>query len=1298
MAHSFSSASQTTTALYPEPTIVVGIGRFGLAALERLGEDWRWLKTSGKGESSLKNLRLLSLRADPAADSAHWHRPESDLASIALAAGEDDLPTLTLRFAIVRSLGLIRYRDGAYQFALPKDGGVVNIGKELDTRRRRYFHWQTLDSDPRRAVERLHRLSEQIPEVDLFLTPIVERVLHGQSPRILLHLIARCRAYLEGRDPSPWDWLTPFATSNPHSKTHLTIPFDPTWWSDDDLQLLEGLVPPPLHQDSAGTFQPITVPSPFRPESRDLPSPLSPNRLLRVDWQTSGWVAEELEQTEAVEFDLLNFSLFRLGFFDHDPSPGFDLPRMTEAISELGTLLHRGLLRMWLDLQAERHENPAASSAERRRDGAEAAAKQCLEILSELIVRPLLNNAQDPLHERPQERDDAWVDGPKLPNSPSTALINAIVDIESAQSMPERPLLERFAELGLHFGTEALGRRPLFRQLDIHPQDLGGEGRLTQLRSAINDETRQLISFEHLKSYRKRPSRQPPKLTLYLVADFGEPFARQAFRPILRAIHQELIRAYGPIFDTSRDGFDRALSITPIIWTPHPADAFGGDHPDANRIEEASILASIHELRRWSEAMPAGRRCIPQIFINSRVTASSVLSLSDAIGQTRDFLNLQIRNDLGKDPWLRQTAQGFDPDDIFSTFACIQIDFPADRAREYLANRLARQALHRLLESGRKELTHQDNKELLSIAPPSEELLEPSEKRLHQETSQAARRLARSVDDRLLISPQTTTAQLMQAFDENFEDDLYRQVHQTWTNLTRRRGAMDSMVDDLRADIALHLEKTIIDSRNRADRLIEEYAAKGGLQAAQAGFRRLHESSRKLLDDAEADRRQSQLLCRRHSIPDPKPIASARQELIAAAQQKPDRLPMTIGLLLWAIMAPALGAPIIHGIATALGLHNSINPLEIILGPYGWILGAALLFVPLFFLLRHHLNERTLAVKDAVNSLSNAVQGVVEGGEGGLFSSSPSIRSFIAARQRLSAALAGRNFADHIHDRIDQDQSLAFRLIQSLDVQERRLRQRAEALGVRPTTNSEQIAPLDDDIRAIFQNGNGETHQSLLSPEHLLTYYERHFPSERDLDAVIPDLLERAGGFDRWRQEACLSNTEALLDFGRQEFIELLTTPVGAQPTFEEEVGENLARFVARHYSNIGFGARFVGFEGFDTSGIRRLADTSLVLHPKLRRAFEKGRRAPNAPATTETLDIIEALVLPNTAYILSLVQGIHARSIHNLRRHETFFDRLELPDSAAPWRTDAITLTGRGRAPQELPPPHSTTPTEEPS
>ena len=53
---------------YPRPSIVIGIGDFGLSCLEQLGENWVSRNESG-GDSSLRNLRLIHISDDENAHS-----------------------------------------------------------------------------------------------------------------------------------------------------------------------------------------------------------------------------------------------------------------------------------------------------------------------------------------------------------------------------------------------------------------------------------------------------------------------------------------------------------------------------------------------------------------------------------------------------------------------------------------------------------------------------------------------------------------------------------------------------------------------------------------------------------------------------------------------------------------------------------------------------------------------------------------------------------------------------------------------------------------------------------------------------------------------------------------------------------------------------------------------------------------------------------------------------------------------------------------------------------------------------
>ena len=111
--------------VYPSPTLVAGVGRLGLGVLERLGEDWQTLRLCGGG-ATLGNLRLLHI-APETDDEIPWRAQERATTRLARHVGDSDLPSLAVNLLILRSLGLVRYRDGCYQVALPRDAGVADL-------------------------------------------------------------------------------------------------------------------------------------------------------------------------------------------------------------------------------------------------------------------------------------------------------------------------------------------------------------------------------------------------------------------------------------------------------------------------------------------------------------------------------------------------------------------------------------------------------------------------------------------------------------------------------------------------------------------------------------------------------------------------------------------------------------------------------------------------------------------------------------------------------------------------------------------------------------------------------------------------------------------------------------------------------------------------------------------------------------------------------------------------------------------------------------------------------------------
>ncbi|HVG06107.1 MAG TPA: hypothetical protein VNM67_00215 [Thermoanaerobaculia bacterium] len=1263
--------------IFPSPTLVLGLGRFGLATLERLADDWAGLRLSG-GESdpSLRNLRLVWVRPGAGSREEEWRRPEAKAMALARAMGEGDLPSLTLDLVILRTLGLIRYRDGVYQVAVPRDAGVVETAGDgkLESaskrvRRRRFFDWWSLSPDPIAAVERLQRLAERHNELDLFIAPIVNRVRQGHSPRVLLAVISRCYALAQGRDPSPWPWVKKADTGEEGEEREADRRI---LLSVEELRRhrnpeLRDLAPEPLpgwarweemEERSAGeeSGMELAIPAPFVALPEDPATPFDPLRFLEVDWETTGWASES---DGAIRFERVPATDFRFGLFDHDATrqTGHIADLLRSRLRLLARHLDRGLLRLWVDLQRDRVEELDPSSQHRlRQEQLDSALRQSLELLGELLVSPLVSRAS-PLCPIPAERAAGC-----LPAEPGPFLSSLFLDPTDGERR-EDALLERLAELGLASPEETRQEAvPLVRTVSLCPGD-GDEVRsdrddsrspgLLELRRVLNEETRRVYDFSFLGQYRDRPTRRPPRMTVYVVGDMGEPFTRASFRQVLREVHAELLRAFSPIFEFYREGIDRCLTVTPILWMPHPADPYGGATPEENRCEEAAVIDAVHGIRRWVESvLPASRRRVSQIFVNGRVTDNAVLSLAEAVRQTRDFLSFQMRNEIGRDPWLSRTAAGPAGDDLFSSFSCLEIDFPAERSREYLANRLARSCLA-WVRLGTARTPEEPSLE--GFEPPKEaKLVEGGRTELALLTGEAAGQMEQEVLARATVERGTSPRQLQAAFDGGMERRLVGRIVERWGELTRGRGRMDDLVDGLRRETSTRLPEAMALVQEHGDQLIQEQAGRGGLQAALAGFQLLRSATGGELQKREVERRRCEDLCRRHRIPEMGAVRSARAAVAAAAVRKPDLPPMKLGLLLAAFLAWPLGAPLAQAIAYLAGADTWPGW---ILGRFGGLIGGGALWGLAAFLLYRHLDRSVEAVREAIASLAREVRLLFHGrGEPPEKEDRASVRTFFESRLELTAALATRGYSLKVYERAVADEGMAHRLARSLEVQAHALNQNAEDLGVRPAAGR-------DDLRNLFATQAGESTDRLIGPDRLEELFRDRIGGEEGVGEVAPELIRESGGFGDWRRSACLADRERILRFCRSRFDSVVSTPVGEQALFAEEAGERLCRFVSRAYPNMGFGAKFVGYEGLDPDGISIPACASLVLAPGLAPIFETARRREGAPPTTETLQVTEAQVRPNAAYMLSLVQGIRAHSVRNLRRFESFHDRVHMPD-----------------------------------
>ncbi|MEM8961345.1 MAG: hypothetical protein AAGD38_07710 [Acidobacteriota bacterium] len=1285
------------------------------------------------GDATLRNLRLLYVRSREPDD--RWRELELEhhqSVRVADHVGGNDLPALAARFVVLRTIGLVRHQHGQYQVALPVDHGVVpNPSFGGDARdphssrylRRRFYTWHDLAPDPIDAAERLFRKVEKLGALDLFVSPLINRVWQGHSPRLLFDALRRCAALLEGRDPSPWPWLrrafldTDTAGNDlraevversdggvelsAENEQELADRFQAPMACEEGFEeALDGWVEPPLERTLWRTWHhklrrseelpklTIALQKPFIPAHEDGPAMFRLDRrildmrnlreaeraeeapllveLLGYDWEAAGWAAGELD---APVFDILPLSAFRLGLFDHDPRPQ-DVESLQLRLAELGRLARQGFARMWVDLRQERVEETTLSLLdERRRDHGDEALLQSLELLRNLIIEPLTGNVSkvDPEPAATESESGAVgvVDRDKpapLPEEPSIFLRTLSIDGRGESHDVATQLENRLESLGIGDAAEHGEPWSLLHSAEIDPEVIKLEAKgadesetakhLAALRQLLNRIVRELLDVHFLTEYRTKPIRRPPRLTIFVTGDMGEPFVRAVFRILLREVHAEPLRAFTPIFESFREGLDRSLANVPHIWMPHPADPFEGAAGEQRRRqrEEGAIINAIQDVRRWVESfIPLTRRRVTQIFVNSRVTDLGVLAFRDAARQTRDFVALEIRNPIHEDRWLRRIATGVPGEDLFASFSCYEIELPGEKAREYLGNRLARELLTRVRG---ERIDSSPEIELPVAQPPRREaVLGEARAALRRRTEEEANRLGQSIES--TVDASTTAEMIEKRFGEHLRDRLRAELQRIWEGMANDTGLMDRFIDELRRNGRQALVHAIDEVRERSDRLVENLTATSGLRAVLATLNQLADETRKFLVRSESQRRDDESEVGRQPVPDADtldgPLAGLRQ--VAAA--KPDLDPMRLGWVVWTLLAFSLAGPLLQMLALAFELHEQPNVLEPALGPFAPVTAGVILAVLGGLYLRYYMDRMVRRVRQAIDGFREAVASLVRGPADSEGRRTPSLRSFFDTRLALAATLVDRGYALRVHERALGDRALGRRMVRSVDVQLDRLHKQAEDLGVRPA-----FAVDEENLDGLFAGRDGQSLDTLVSPDAVAELFIRRFTSGRDLDREVPALIAATGGLSRWRAAAVLADTRAILATTRRHFTDLVDQTAADQHQLRDEIGRRLVEFVAKLFANIGFGAKFIGSEGLDPDGMQVLADAALVLHPDLEVVFETARGQSDLPVTTRTMRVVPCHVRPNAAYMLSLAQGLRPHIIRNLRRYESFHER----------------------------------------
>lgn len=435
MAQTTRSAKALT---YPEPTLVVGLGRVGLAVLERLGEDWSGLRALNP-DPALRNLRLLhvSARTDgPTRDrdalcdfGLAWQRNELHVRALVRNMGEGDLPDRALDLAILRACGLLRFCDGQYQVAEPYQAGVAEVphvdiaavfgepatepgesaagGEHLIARpvRCRSVRWLTLAADPMIALDVLGELRRTQVALDQMLGRVVFRIRAGHSPVLLLSVLGRAMAWLSGRDPSPWSWIRdasrdvhphwPQATAGCEGTVEISCPPSPG----------SSYFPSAPQKDWI-----LRIPAPFVPTDGDMmtPWPKSHDVMLAHDQFDFFGLDRNKVGADTHVVRVLPMAEWEHGFYDNDSTNWYETastPGSGEAggvpfapiqhfeirLKQLGRLTEQGMVRLWDSLhKGQSQKSTDDDFATRRAEGIDKSVTQCIEILGDTVIRSAL--------------------------------------------------------------------------------------------------------------------------------------------------------------------------------------------------------------------------------------------------------------------------------------------------------------------------------------------------------------------------------------------------------------------------------------------------------------------------------------------------------------------------------------------------------------------------------------------------------------------------------------------------------------------------------------------------------------------------------------------------------------------------------------------------------------------------------------------------------------------------------------------------------------------------------------------
>jgi hypothetical protein len=992
------------------------------------------------------------------------------------------------------------------------------------------------------------------------------------------------------------------------------------------------------------------------------PDTFNPRDLLAVPFETAGWSARNVSGGEG--YEVVDLPMWLHGLYDALDGDAVRATKFEESLvpklKRFGELCFRGLLDLFWELRnlerPPRSDDEGVSDVEREND---LLLQQSTDLIAEVLFRNVKDDPRPPIPTR--------VEALSLPEGPTELLRSLAPPGMGDGAGALRGLDARLAELGA-LPPGALGEDPrVYWELPLAPKAdrTRYDFSLRELRQQLRRLVQRLLDVGFLSSVSERSVGKSPRLQVFIAADLGEPVVRATLVDVISAMHAEFIHAFRAVFKEYRGGFERNLSIIPLLWYPNPSAAEPKDPREtedfvrAVRHEEASMLQAVLDLRRAVFRAASRERFVPTVYVSSRVTDGGVLSVQESVQQTHDFIHLCARSDMGKDDWLRSVLMGPYGRDAFGTFGCVELDLPVDRIREYFAGRLARMVMGELLDDSVEQRAELVDPARDGQRAALEARLDTSAEGVHAELGSACERLARkAVAGYEPVEEDPDPVDVLAQHADAKGEEVSRVILGGWHESVAPGCTMDLLMQDLRVEARGVAREATRLVRERSDETVASVARGKALNspvlrlAAFAGLesKRVEEQT-EALDDAQA-------LALAEQLPDPlRAILPAFAAVRTAAEAVPRRPWLRAAEVAMAPLGFALAAVAGYALSLRNGWYLQPGIAEVLATrvlPWLGALGAVALT---HAVLEWHRRRRTAGMRAAMEEAVEAVRRVVMGARN-------SIQSFLDARISFLVASIRRGVAARSAEQAHVDAQLARRLKAGAEAAERDLRRHAEVLGVHAEGPCSFGQPPVDGLERLVEQP-GRARSALLDPEAVLGYWHDRLGPPSSQRTFMPGVLALAAPVAGWRSGEWFARREQLLGFGRQHFAELLDEQVCEHPRFAGALGQRVDAVARRSAAQLGFPGYLKGSEGLDDDGVLILAEADLVLRPRLAALLPEGRsdiRVRTVPVRT------------HAAYLLTLAQGVAPQLPLMHRRHMGHYD------NAFVWKGDeppAHILTG---------------------